>query len=344
MDAKDPYVAALVANALVAGDMAAGSEISSATKSALERLAGLAVREGPYAFWQSSVATFVGGEGQTGSIETTALAAFAFLRAGEQPDLSNAALGYLVREKDSYGTWYSTQATVLALKALIQSIRAGGEKASAQITVSLDGGQTKTINITPENFDVVQTVRFDDIPVGRESAVEIRAEGDGNLMYQVVSGFYQPWDKLAELPAGEQSGDLAAIQVTYDRTELAVDDTVGVNVKVTLNQPGARAEQAMIDLGLPPGFTLVSEDLDGVVARFNDVSPEYTGPQVQRYELTGRQILVYATNLSAEQPLAFNFRLRAKYPLRVQAPASSAYDYYNPEKRGESAPVVLEVK
>jgi hypothetical protein len=219
--AEDPYVAALVANALIAGDKAAGMELSSASRSALERLAGLAVREGQLAYWKSGVATFVGGEGQTGSIETTALAAFAFLRAGEQPDLANAALGFLVREKDSFGTWHSTQATVLALKALIQSVRAGGEKASAQITVTLDGGQEKTIAITPENFDVVQTVRFDDIPVGRESTVEIRAEGDGNLMYQVVSGYYQPWDKLAELPQSEQGGDQAAIQVSYDRSELA---------------------------------------------------------------------------------------------------------------------------
>ena len=41
------------------------------------------------------IATFVGGEGQTGSIETTALAAFALLRGGEQPELANAALQWL---------------------------------------------------------------------------------------------------------------------------------------------------------------------------------------------------------------------------------------------------------
>jgi hypothetical protein len=342
--AEDSYVAALVANALVAGDKAAGKELSAETKAALERLAGMAQREGMYAFWQSGVATFVGGEGKTASIETTALAAFAFLRAGEQPDLANAALGFLVREKDSFGTWHSTQATVLALKALIQSVRAGGEKANAQIIVTLDGGQQKVIQITPQNFDVVQTVRFDDVPFGRESRIDLRAEGEGNLMYQVVSGYYQPWDKLAELPAGPDGSDLVSINVAYDRSELAVDDTVGVGVRVALNQPGARAEQAMIDLGLPPGFSLVTEDLDGVVARYNDVLPDYAGPKVQRYELTGRQILVYVTNLNAEIPLEFSFRLRAKYPLRVQAPASSAYDYYNPDKRADAAPVILEVQ
>ena len=69
-------------------------------------------------YWQSGVATFMGSEGQTGSIETTALAALAFLRADTHPDLANAALTYLIQQKDSFGTWYSTQATVLSLKAL----------------------------------------------------------------------------------------------------------------------------------------------------------------------------------------------------------------------------------
>jgi hypothetical protein len=35
--------------------------------------------------------------------------------------------------------------------------------------------------------------------------------------------------------------------------------------------------------------------------------------------------------------------LKAKYPLRVQTPASTAYDYYNPDVQGELPPQVLVV-
>ncbi|MBK7179291.1 MAG: hypothetical protein IPH82_19290 [Chloroflexi bacterium] len=54
-----------------------------------------------------------GSEGQTGSIETTALAALAFLRAQSHDDVANAALTSLISQKDSFGTWYNTQATIL---------------------------------------------------------------------------------------------------------------------------------------------------------------------------------------------------------------------------------------
>ena len=121
--AQDAYVLALVSNALVAADLQAGNGLDGSTKAVLDRLAGMVVQEGNTATWSSGVATFMGSEGKTGSIETTALAALAFLRSGEHPDLANAALTYLIQQKDNFGTWYSTQATVLTLKALIESLR-----------------------------------------------------------------------------------------------------------------------------------------------------------------------------------------------------------------------------
>ncbi len=139
------------------------------------------------------------------------------------------------------------------------------------------------------------------------------------------------------------SEDLATIDVSYDRTELSVDDTVGVDVTVSLNEPGSTAEQTIIDLGLPPGFTVETEDLERLVARFGDVPEDYAYAQVKRYELTGRQIILYVTNLTAEQPLSFSYRLRASFPLVAQTPASTAYDYYNPGTSAEAAPLTLTV-
>jgi len=126
--------------------------------------------------------------------------------------------------------------------------------------------------------------------------------------------------------------------VAYDRAELAVNDSVTETVTVTLTEPGAKAEQAMIDLGIPPGFSVQTEDLEALVARYQDTLPDDPSPKINRYELTGRQILLYVTNLSEGQPLAFSFRLQARFPLNVQSPASNAYDYYNPSVSGEIPP------
>jgi uncharacterized protein YfaS (alpha-2-macroglobulin family) len=342
--AEDPYVLALVANALVAADVQNGEKPTAATLQALDRLAGMAVQDGNSAYWPSGVATFMGAEGQTGSIETTALAALAFLRSNTHTDLANAALTYLVRQKDSFGTWYSTQATVLTLKALIQSVRAGAENVDATVTVSLNGGQTRTLAVDQSNFDVVQMVSFDDVNPGRDNTVTLQVEGQGNLMYQVSGGYYLPWEALPLYPELVSPQELVTIDVRYDRSELAVDDTVQVDVTVALNQPGGRAESALIDLGLPPGFTLQAEDLQALVTRFNDTPADYPYPKIERFDLTGRQILVYVTNLSAEYPLQFSYRLKARFPLVAQAPASSVYDYYNPQVSGEAQPQTLTVR
>ncbi|HQK15779.1 MAG TPA: hypothetical protein PLJ78_17765, partial [Anaerolineae bacterium] len=256
-------------------------------------------------------------------------------------DLANAALTYLVRNKDSFGTWETTSATVLALKALIASVKSGAEDADATVTVTLNGGQARTVEVKPENFDVVQMLVFDDVPPGRESTVGISLNGKGNLMYQVAGSYYLPWDKLPLYPELVSAEELVTINVTYDRAELAVNDTVGVNVVVTLNE--GTAQSAIVDLGLPPGFSVETEDLARLVARYQDTPDDYAFAKIERYELTGRQIILYVSDLTAGQPLEFSYRLRAKFPLKAQTPASTAYDYYNPGVAGEKSPQTLTV-
>ena len=340
--ATDAYSLALLANALAAAAEKEG-QIDGFAAGVLDRLASLAKNEGDVSYWTSDIATFVGGEGQSASIETTALAILAFQRSTTHPELANKALLYLVRGKDSFGTWYSTQATVLSLKALLGSVRNSSQLTDAQVTITLNGGQTRTVQVTPETFDVVQMQVFEDVNLGAENLVEMKTAGQGNLMYQVTAQYYLPYADLVKYPEIAPLSDLVTIDVAYDRTELAVDETILVNVTVSLNQPGGVAESAIIDLGLPPGFSLRSEDLAAQVARHNDVPLDYEFARLERFETTPRQIIIYLTNLSNGKPLEFSYRLQAKYPLRVQAPASTAYDYYNPEVSGQNAPQLLVV-
>ncbi len=332
-EADDPYALALVANALAAADPQ-----SSATQAALDRLADMAVVEGNGAYWKSNIATFMGATGQTGSIETTALAAYAFLRAEQHADLANQALTYLIQQKDGYGTWSTTQATVLTLKALLLSVRKGGEGADATVMVSLNGEETEPIRISEDNFDVVQMVSFTDKPVSGDNKVRIEVKGKGNLMYQISASYYLPWNKV---PMVEMGQPLMEIAVSYNRTELAVNDMIEVSVHVELKEGAAR--QAIVDLGVPPGFEVQSEDLAGLVARDSDRPADYPGVKFSRFDLTGRQIIVYLEGLKAGQPLDFSYRIRARYPIKAQTPPSSAYDYYNPGVSAVSAPAAIQV-
>jgi hypothetical protein len=88
---------------------------------------------------------------------------------------------------------------------------------------------------------------------------------------------------------------------------------------------------AIVDLGVPPGFEVAAEDLDRAVA----------AGTIARWELTGRQLILYVAKLDPGPPLIVDYGLRAQYPLRARSPASSAWLYYQPEVRSEARPIEI---
>ena len=323
-EAVDPYVLALCANAL----SVAGPDRYFAN-SVLGRLAQQALVEGDAVHWQTGLRTFMGGGGRAGNVEVTALAAQAMLRSGLHPDLAQGALTYLIQQKDSFGTWQTTQATVWALKALMLSAIQDGASAGAEVVVSVNGGEADPIVLDEGNAGVLHILAFDDVGSG-ENRVAFRMAGDGRLMYQVTAEYYLPWEQVPVEPAGQEP---LTVKVSYDRTTLAVQDEVTAYVWVNLNAPGM-AQMVLLDLGLPPGFTVLDQDLHALVAQ----------GLIERFELTGRQIIVYLTDVPQNVPLSFDYRLQANHPLRVQVPASQAYDYYSPDRRGEQRPLQVVVE
>jgi hypothetical protein len=328
--AQSGYAMALVANAL-----AAAAPDDPITKEVIDELAAQARDEKGAAYWEAGAKSFMGGGGKSGRVETTALAAYALLTADAHPDVANRALTYLVRAKDSFGTWQTTQATILSLKALLLSVEKAGEAAEATVTVSLNGEATDPVRVTPETFDVVQLITFSDRPFEGENRVEIAVEGEGDLMYQVTAEYYLPWEFVAEEP-----DKVVTIDVAYDRTDLAMNDEVNVSVKVALDEPNLVANMMLVDLGIPPGFEVLAEDLNHLV---EEGLYQEEGVRLSRFDLTGRQIILYLEDLAYGEPFAFTFRLRAKYPMKAQAPASVAYDYYNPDVRAIARPQTVTV-
>jgi hypothetical protein len=323
---EDAYGLALVANALAVYD-----PDHSMTRAVMDRLYAMRIEEGDIVYWQADLPSFMGAIDESGSLETTALAAIALMRADAYPDAVSGALAYLIQGKDSWGTWSTTQATILSLKALLlASEQTGAAGGPSTVRVSLNKEQTQEIVIDESNADVVHLATFDRgfSPSGA-NRVQIELDGGGNLMYQVATRYYLPWDQV---PMVEMMGDLMTIDVDYDRTALAVNDVVRVDVGVKLNTPGV-VKMALIDLGVPPGFTVLTEDLSRLVEQ--DV--------IARYELTGRQIIIYLEDFSSETPLRFSYRLRARFPMRAQTPPSSAYDYYNPADLTVRAPLEVTV-
>ena len=327
-EAQSTYDLALAANALAA--YAPGHMM---TRAVLDQLYGMRIVDGDMVYWSiGESASYMGATGQSGSTETTALASIAFLQAAVYADAVDGALGYLVQAKDSWGTWSTTQSTILSLKALLLAAGTTPRVSEpAVLRVSLNGEQTQEIAIGENNADVVHVLAFaGGFSTTGENVVDIALQGGGNLMYQVATRYYLPWDQVPAVPAADE---WITIDLRYDRTALAVNDTVTMDVTATLNRAGI-VKLGIIDLGVPPGFSVQEEDLRLLVEE----------GLISRYELTGRQIIVYLEDLRYGAPLQFSYRLRARFPLRAKTPPSTAYDYYNPAYTAVRAPVEVKVE
>ncbi|MFB3882196.1 MAG: MG2 domain-containing protein [Armatimonadota bacterium] len=321
-EAKDPYALAVIANAYLSG-----GRKGDQTADVLAALAKLATVEGPIAYWKTDTPTFTSAKDGSADLETTALAAYALVKSGRYVDLTNKAITYLIRGKDSFGTWQTTQATVWALKTLLLSMRQAAQEVNGTVTVTVNGKEAASFRITPEDYDVVRQVDARSLVHAGANDVSITLKGKGSALYQIVSKYYLPWALVK--PAAEK---LLTIDVSYDRAKLATDDIITASVRVVNNDP-REVQMVVIDLGLPPGFALMSEDFDKLVA----------GKTIQKYTVAARQIIVYLDKLASRKPLEFSYRLRAKFPIKAATPASTVYRYYNPEIKATAKPAELEV-
>ncbi len=326
-DAKDnAYVLALMANALVAWDAKDDS-----THAVLKKLDGLKKNK---AEWKAvcfpcadgaRTMCYAGGDSVT--VETTALTALALIRSGEFTESANRALVYLVKMKDGSGTWGSTQATILSLKALVAGLGSQKQKGKAEFTVVVNGKEVAKGEVTPENADVLQMFDLKEHTKIGANDIEIEVKGETNMMYQVVARHFAPWDRK---PLDKPVLD---VSVEYDRTKLSTADLL--KAKATLRYNGDQPTyQVIVDLGIPPGFTVDPGDFAEMVA----------AKKVEKFSVTARQVTLYIGDTKPGEVKTFEYSLKPKYPIRAKTPATVAYEYYTPANRAAAKPVELTVE
>jgi len=319
---SDPYSLALIANALVAAHDPAAEE-------AIEHLSNTMTTSGG-AYWVAQGPSIMGSHGLTGNLEATALAIYANLRSGQFNGQVRQALAYLIQQKDPYGTWYNTQATILSLKALLAATgQEGVSEGEGQVVFSLNGAPQDPIRISEQTADVVHTLILDQVQPG-ENAFSFHVAGTGNLMYQVTAEYWLPWNKV---PAEYLANQEMALEVLYDRTHLAVNEVVNARARVVLRSH-VPAMSVLVQVGVPPGFAVETADLEQLVA----------DGVIRRYEFSGQDLYLYLEDMQPRQLVDIPYRLRAKFALKAAAPGASAYDYYNPSVQGLVAPVLFVVE
>ena len=327
MTAKvDTYTLAVVAN--FATDYKEDREF---TRQAIQMLVDARTEKDEQVWW-SAEETNVYATGPSAAVETTGLAVQALLKAGEASGTARKALAYIASKKDAYGTWGTTQATIMALRALLTATEKGAADVRGTVVVLLNGKPVEKLELTPENNDLLHQFVFKDVSTEGVSTVGLQFEGKGGLAYQIVGSYYLPWDEKA-------AGEPLSIDVAYDRTRLAQDDIATASATVRNNLPKA-ANMVMVDLGIPPGFDLLSEDLQD----YQEKSVPHKSGHLSKFSLTATQALLYFDSFAPGEVVTLKYRLRAKYPIRARTFKSKVYEYYDPEIASVARPVQLEVR
>jgi uncharacterized protein YfaS (alpha-2-macroglobulin family) len=324
---SNTYAKALAANAFLARDRndSFGRKLIGQLKEAA------IVDDKGTTHWESSGYSITYSHGSGMDTECTALCAMALMKAGSSPESVKQALTWISTHKFADGTLGSTQATILSLRALLQASRASlGQASESSVSVLLNGEKIETFQINKENSDVMKQIDLTKHLHAGENRLELRQTPAGELPVQLAGVCWLPAHSSTANTAPHQT-DLLQIDLHYDRTTLAVNDLLKCSVTVK-NNTAQKINMAIVDLGIPPGF-------DVETSAFESMQQE---DRLAKFEVTGNQVILYLRELSNTTPLQFNYTLRAKYPLRVQTPPSAVYEYYQPQNRAESKPVVLQ--
>jgi uncharacterized protein YfaS (alpha-2-macroglobulin family) len=326
---------------------------------AIARLRALAEAEADGTVsWQSESSTPFHGWGTAGRIETTALALQALAAyCGAQnadceiennsaaanpqseiriPQLMNRALLYLLRQKDRYGVWYSTQASINVLNALIAvSSKRGmgmGADTGGQAEIIVNGRPATTVSIPPGRlnnpilFDISSHLTPGDnqILIRRNAASQLASA-------QAVSTFYVPWSIAQAAHGANAASKMLRLAVNFSKSQASINEEVVCKVEVGGKKYGG---MLLAEIGLPPGADVDRASLE-LAVKNSDWS-------LSRYDVLPDRLVVYLW--PNEKGSKFEFKFRPRFGLTAQTAPSLLYDYYNPEARVVVAPTKFTVR
>jgi hypothetical protein len=323
---KDPYYLALVANALLnRGRQADAVEL-------LRVVAGLQTADGHVTGARTSITQ---SSGRDLVIETTAFAVLGWLKANRADlftDRIQSAMKWIGSQRSGSGAFGSTQATILALKAVIEFARANRRPAeTAELRVFVGGKEVDRRTFTSQQGDpIVLEVPNPDgaFPPG---AAEVRIETTARQAYP----FTVAWSCQTRQPSSVD-GCLVALGARLTRNALTEGESVRLNVTLenTVNRPHG---MTVAIVGIPAGLKL-PEDLKQL-RTLTDRPIDGSMPVISFWEIRGRELIFYWRGLTPKQKVEFSFDLIAEVPGEFRGPASRAYLYYNADLKHWIEPV-----
>ncbi|HBY63910.1 MAG TPA: hypothetical protein DEH78_29135 [Solibacterales bacterium] len=329
----EPYMLAnFVLAALDSGDEAL-------LGNAVARLASMSREERGGIYWDMRTNSPFYGWGTAGRYETTGLvvSALSAWRASHPASTEldpqiRRGLVFLLRGRDATGMWFSTQATLRSMRAIVDASSAlgnfGGHGGSLE--VRSNGRLAKTIPL-PSDPKATDPILLDLSPYMLPGDNEIslaHTSLTGSALVRLSSSHWIPWEQTKPRNSAE-----LRFEVAFDRLSPNVFEPIRCTVKA--ERVGFKGYGMMLgEIGLPPGAEVDRASLESVVG---DGSLG-----VDHYEVLPDRVVLYLWPKAGGT--AFDFYLSARNSMVAKSAPSVLYDYNNPEALSELAPFRWSVK
>jgi hypothetical protein len=335
-ETDEPYSLALYGLAL----LDAGNKESAA--GIAKTLGKLAIEEGSAVYWKLETNTPFYGWGTAGRLETTALVTQLLIREARERKTDDTirdgliARGtlFLLKNKDRYGVWYSTQTTINVLDTFLAALapgNAGGANTAENIQVSINGAGVQNLPVSADRIEPLIVDLTGQLgPLTNK--VEIKSSTGSTLMAQVVAQHYIDWKDSES--TGRTVNQSRALKLDYkcDKTTAAIMQDITCSVEA--ERVGFKGYGMLLaEIGTPPGANVSRESLQEAMEEDWSFS---------RYDILPDRIVIYMWAKAGGTKI--NFKFKPRYGINAQTPASCVYDYYNPEARAVGAPLRFVVR
>ncbi|XP_013389533.1 CD109 antigen isoform X2 [Lingula anatina] len=291
---NDPYPLAIVTYALHLAK-------SPVANMALNKLNAMATYEDGYKYWK--IADTPRCEYRycynppTQEVETAGYALFVHNAINNEQSIP--ILKYLVSKQNSYGSFGSTQDTVVALQALTEYVALYATTRDMTIRVTA-GGSSESFTVNDQNALVLQRAEFPDIP----QQATISARGSGSALVQVTVKYNVMSDKR------EKSFDLNVTVLEES------DNAMKLRVCTRYLKAG-KTGMAIEQIQLPGGFDADMESLKDV---------EF----IQRVEKKERKVVLYLDEIDQRATCVDLTLYRSDLVAKTQPAIVKVTDYYSP--------------
>lgn len=276
------------------------------------------------AYIASEVKGYYGSYGLNQNIQATALTSLLLTKEKSNEKTNKALINYIIEKKDPNGTWYSTQSTILALKA-INSYNDNADSSNQKITVTFNG-ESKEIDIKDNILDIYE-LEFTNVEVENKISLSLKK---GRIYYEIVKDYYETYEKAKQEQDFKSSSKLLVEQSINNQVN--VNDIVSQKITIT-NLTKDNISNAIVRINIPQGCTVLEDSL---------LQLEYER-KIEKFEYNYNTVDLYIRNYNVNDVKTLIVNYRTGYPEQITGASVSAYDYYNPEVNGICMPVEINV-